>query len=196
MSNQMQVYFPGNKRVYADYKGFTIETDQPSGGGGDDSAPAPFDLFMASIGTCAGIYALGFMQQRGIDSAGSSITMTPEVDPAKGMIGKHPDRSSVAGRLPRGVPCRRRARRWSCAPSRSTCTTRRRSKSSPRRRSDSRQRVQLVAPQDDARRRSRGGVLVQPASRVLTSAARHGESEQCSKEGSSGARPGGSASIG
>ena len=57
----MEIYFPGNKRVYANYGGFTIETDQPARGGGDDSAPAPFDLFLASIGTCAGIYALNFM---------------------------------------------------------------------------------------------------------------------------------------
>ena len=70
----MKVYFPGGKRVYADYGGFTIETDQPARGGGDDSAPAPFDLFLASIGTCAGIFALGFMQQRGIDPEGSSIS--------------------------------------------------------------------------------------------------------------------------
>ena len=66
----MKVYFPGGKRVYADYGEYTIETDQPARGGGDDSAPAPFDLFLASIGTCAGIFALGFMQQRGIDPDG------------------------------------------------------------------------------------------------------------------------------
>jgi uncharacterized OsmC-like protein len=59
----MKIYFPGNKRVYANYGGFTIETDQPARGGGDDSAPAPFDLFLASIGTCAGIYALNSMQR-------------------------------------------------------------------------------------------------------------------------------------
>lgn len=29
----MNVYFPGGKRVLADCKGFTIETDQPVGGG-------------------------------------------------------------------------------------------------------------------------------------------------------------------
>ena len=58
---EMAIYFPGGKRVFADFGGFTIETDQPAQGGGDDSAPAPFDLFLASIGTCAGIYALGFM---------------------------------------------------------------------------------------------------------------------------------------
>ena len=80
---EMKVYFPGGKRVYADYGDFTIETDQPARGGGDDSAPAPFDLFLASIGTCAGIFALGFMQQRGIDPAGSSIAMSPQFDPER-----------------------------------------------------------------------------------------------------------------
>jgi len=28
----MDIYFPGGKRVYADYGGFTIETDQPARG--------------------------------------------------------------------------------------------------------------------------------------------------------------------
>ena len=84
----MDIYFPGGKRVYADYGGFTIETDQPARGGGDDSAPAPFDLFLASIGTCAGIYALGFMQQRGIDPTGFKITMRMHHDPAAGLISK------------------------------------------------------------------------------------------------------------
>jgi putative redox protein len=84
----MDIYFPGGKRVYADYGGFTIETDQPARGGGDDSAPAPFDLFLASIGTCAGIYALGFMQQRGIDPAGSKIMMRTHFDQAAGLINK------------------------------------------------------------------------------------------------------------
>ena len=84
----MEIYFPGGKRVYADFAGFTIETDQPVAGGGDGSAPAPFDLFLASIGTCAGIYALGFMQQRGIDPSGSRLTMRTQREPDTGMIGK------------------------------------------------------------------------------------------------------------
>jgi len=96
----MNVYFPGGKRVYADYKGFTIETDQPVTGGGDNSAPAPFELFMASIGTCAGIYALGFMQQRGIDTDGAHITMKPHRDRETGMIGK----IDIDVHLPAGFP--------------------------------------------------------------------------------------------
>ncbi len=85
---EMKVYFPGNKRVFADYKGFTIETDQPEQGGGDNTAPAPFDLFIASIGTCAGIFMLGFMQQREISTEGAGITLRTERDPEAGLIGR------------------------------------------------------------------------------------------------------------
>ncbi len=84
----MKVYFPGNKRVYADYKGFTIETDQPERGGGDDSAPAPFDLFIASIGTCAGIFMLDFMQRRNIPTEGAGITLHTTRDEGTGLIGR------------------------------------------------------------------------------------------------------------
>ena len=84
---EMDVYFPGGRRVYADYKGFTIETDQPVASGGDGSAPAPFDLFVASIGTCAGIFALGFMQQRGIPTDDAGISVTQRLDPDSGLIG-------------------------------------------------------------------------------------------------------------
>jgi ribosomal protein S12 methylthiotransferase accessory factor len=85
---EMRITFPGNLKVDAAYKRFTVETDQPLSGGGDGSAPAPFDLFLASLGTCAGIFMLAFMKQRGIDPAGSGIAMTTEVDAEKGMIGR------------------------------------------------------------------------------------------------------------
>jgi ribosomal protein S12 methylthiotransferase accessory factor len=84
---EMQISFPDNLRVDADYKGFTVRTDQPVAAGGDGTAPAPFDLFMASLGTCAGIFMLSFMKQRGIAVEGASITMTSAVDPERGMIG-------------------------------------------------------------------------------------------------------------
>ena len=78
---QMKVYFPGGKKVNADYNGFTIETDQMVMAGGEGSAPQPFDLFLASIGTCAGIYVLGFCQQRGLPTEGIEIIQTIEPNP-------------------------------------------------------------------------------------------------------------------
>ena len=106
----MKIYFPGGKKVYADYGEYTIETDQPVRGGGDDSAPAPFDMFLASIGTCAGIFALGFMQQRGIDPTGASIAMSPQFDPEVGLITQDRHRPEAAGGLPGEVQGGRRQR--------------------------------------------------------------------------------------
>jgi putative redox protein len=97
---EMNVYFPGNLRVDADYKGFTITTDQPESAGGDGSAPSPFELFIASLATCAGIFMLGFMKQRGIDPAGSGVLLTTEPGAAKGMLGK----VNLELRLPDGFP--------------------------------------------------------------------------------------------
>ena len=83
----MEVYFPGNKKVYADYKGFTVQTDQPAGAGGDGTALAPFDLFLVSLGTCAGIFVLQFMQQRGLSTDGAGLVLRiAERDPETHLI--------------------------------------------------------------------------------------------------------------
>jgi len=74
----MEVVFPGGKRVDALYKGFTIKTDQPKENGGKGSAPAPFDLFLSSIGTCVGIYVLSFCQERGISTRGLRLILDTE----------------------------------------------------------------------------------------------------------------------
>ena len=63
---EMEIIYPGGKRVNALYKGFTIETDQSEEYGGEGSAPEPFDLFLASIGTCVGVNMLVFCQKRNI----------------------------------------------------------------------------------------------------------------------------------
>ena len=62
----MKVTFPGGKQVQAEYRGFTIRTDQSTKSGGEGSAPSPFDLFLASIATCTGYYIMAFCQQREI----------------------------------------------------------------------------------------------------------------------------------
>jgi ribosomal protein S12 methylthiotransferase accessory factor len=84
----MKITFPGGKKVNADYNGFTHYTDQSPRSGGEGSAPEPFALFLASIGTCAGIYVLGFCQQRGIDAEGMEINQKMSFNPVKGLIDK------------------------------------------------------------------------------------------------------------
>lgn len=78
----MEITFPGGVAVAARHKDFTILTDQPVTAGGGNSAPSPFDLFLASLGTCAGFFALRFCQQRNLDTAGMRLTLTTERDEA------------------------------------------------------------------------------------------------------------------
>ena len=84
----MIISFPDGKRVDAEYKGFTIKTDQPEHEGGNGSAPEPFSLFIASIGTCVGIYVLGFCQKRKIPTENIKIVLKLDKDKETHMINK------------------------------------------------------------------------------------------------------------
>lgn len=83
---EMQIYLGENQRVEAHYKGFVIQTDQPAVAGGDNSAPGPFDLFLVSIGTCAGYYVKAFCQQRGLPADGISLVQKMHRNPESRMI--------------------------------------------------------------------------------------------------------------
>lgn len=75
---EMKITFPGGEKVNAEFNGWTIATDQPMAAGGEGSAPSPFDYFLASLGTCAGIYVLSFCQQRQISTTGLALTQRME----------------------------------------------------------------------------------------------------------------------
>ncbi|HHH39142.1 MAG TPA: osmotically inducible protein OsmC [Sedimenticola sp.] len=96
----IEVTFPGGKRVDARVGQFLIETDQSKKGGGEASAPEPFDLFLASIATCAGIFALGFCQSRSLSTEGMALKLICERDPKKKLFG----RMTFQLTLPRGFP--------------------------------------------------------------------------------------------
>ncbi len=72
------ITFPGGKKVNAEMEGMVIPTDQPKREGGEDSAPSPYLHFLASIGTCAGIYVLSFCQERKIPT--ENITLTERLE--------------------------------------------------------------------------------------------------------------------
>lgn len=84
----MEVFFPGGKKVAARYRGHTIITDQVAQAGGEDSAPSPTELFLASIATCAGFYVLSFCQQRNISIEGVRVVQHMEVDRQTHLVGK------------------------------------------------------------------------------------------------------------
>lgn len=96
----MQLSFPGGVAVEAHFKGHTVRTDQPTHAGGEDSAMAPFDLFLASMATCMGFYALRFCQQREIPTTGLGLTLDLEKNPET----KHVDTIRIDVTLPDGFP--------------------------------------------------------------------------------------------
>ncbi|NTW68288.1 MAG: osmotically inducible protein C [Chlorobiaceae bacterium] len=88
MTSEMIVTFGGGKKVNADFNGFTMHTDQSTYAGGEGSAPEPFSLFLASIGTCAGFFVLSFCQSRGIPTEGIRIVQSHVVRESGRGIGK------------------------------------------------------------------------------------------------------------
>jgi putative redox protein len=81
---EMLIDFPGGSRVDAHFDGLTVATDQPPA----SSAATPFATFLASIGTCAGIYVLGFCRQRGLPTDDLHIVQRMHVDPYTGLVEK------------------------------------------------------------------------------------------------------------
>jgi uncharacterized OsmC-like protein len=101
---EMNVRFAGGKKVNATYKGFTVKTDQPKEDGGDNSAPEPYDLFLASIGTCAGVYIAYFCDERGLDSSNIRLTLRFNRNEEKHLI----DRVQIHIDLPPEFPAKYR----------------------------------------------------------------------------------------
>ena len=81
---EMQIGFPGGNRVDAHFGGFIVKTDQLP----EATAPTPFETFLASIGTCAGIYILGFCKQRNLPTEGIHIVQRTHTDPVTKLVGK------------------------------------------------------------------------------------------------------------
>ncbi len=101
----IDVSFPGGKRVVAQVGAHRIETDQPLEFGGQEAAPAPFDLFLASLATCAGAYALGFLQARGLSTDGLRLRQRVDYDPSTHL----PQRVRLELTLPPDCPEKYRA---------------------------------------------------------------------------------------
>ncbi len=81
----MEVTFDGGKVVTAHINGHTVRTDQQVFAGGLNSAPSPYELFLASLGTCAGIYVKYFCDKRNIATDNMKIVQHIEFDNQTGL---------------------------------------------------------------------------------------------------------------
>jgi ribosomal protein S12 methylthiotransferase accessory factor len=76
MEMKYDITFTGNKKVDAHFRGFTLKSDQPLADGGDNTAPSPLEIFLASIGMCAGFYIVAFCQSRSIPTDNITLIQT------------------------------------------------------------------------------------------------------------------------
>jgi putative redox protein len=100
MSQEMVISFPENLQVQAEYKNFVVKTDQPESEGGSDSAPTPFDLFLASIGTCAGVHIAFFCKKRTIPYSSIKLRLRIEKNLETNVI----QRFQIEITVPSGFP--------------------------------------------------------------------------------------------
>ncbi len=83
MVKEMTVYAAGGKGLNARIDGIEIQTGQGGASEGEGSLPNPFQLFLASLGTCAGVYVFNFCRAREIPTEGIELKTRFHFDPLK-----------------------------------------------------------------------------------------------------------------
>jgi len=96
----MEITFDGGKVITAHTHEHVIRTDQPADSGGGNSAPSPYELFLASIGTCAGIYIKSFCDNRKLPADAIKIIQSYEWNKETGL----PVNIKLDIKLPAGFP--------------------------------------------------------------------------------------------
>jgi ribosomal protein S12 methylthiotransferase accessory factor len=84
----IKINFEGGKKVNAEINGLVVKTDQPLSVGGEGSAPSPFEVFLTSLGTCAGIFIKSFCDQRGIATEKMYLMQDAEYNPIQKLVEK------------------------------------------------------------------------------------------------------------
>ncbi len=97
---EIKAVFPEGMKVEAKAGGFSIHTDQPEKNGGDGSAPSPFVLFLSSIVTCAGYFALSFCKSRDLSTEGLEVTANFDRNPENHKL----EKAAINLKLPEGFP--------------------------------------------------------------------------------------------
>ena len=83
---KIKVNLRKGRKVEASVGGHVVITDQPRDRGGDDTAPSPFLIFLASLATCTGYSIYDFCLTRDIPTANLQLVMRTERDDASRMV--------------------------------------------------------------------------------------------------------------
>jgi putative redox protein len=130
----MTITLAGDARVEVQAGPHTIRTDQPPA----STAPTPFTLFLASIGSCAGFYMQAFCRARGIRPDGIRLRQHHQTTPA-GVV----ERVELTVELPDDFP---EQYRTAVIKSAETCTVKKHLEHPPAIQIEAAPRVPALAP--------------------------------------------------
>jgi len=97
----MDVRFVAGEAYEVAVRGHRIVVDQPAEAGGQDSAPTPTELFVASLAACVAFYAGRFLTRHGYSRDGLAVSAGYD------MAGDRPARVGgirLTVRVPAGLP--------------------------------------------------------------------------------------------
>jgi len=81
-----------------------VHVDQPLADGGEDTAPTPTELFVASLASCVAFYARRYLRRHGLPETGLAVTLQAEMGSKPARVAS----MTVVVTLPDGVPEERR----------------------------------------------------------------------------------------
>lgn len=74
-------------RFSIETRGHEVICDQPAENGGEDAGMTPPEFLLASLGSCAGFYAVQYLKARGLESGGVVVKVTAEKLKAPARLG-------------------------------------------------------------------------------------------------------------
>ncbi|MEU0077538.1 OsmC family protein [Micromonospora tulbaghiae] len=97
----VDVRFAAGESYEVAVRGHQMLVDQPLEAGGDDAAPTPVELFVASLATCVAFYAGRYLTRHGLDRDGLGVSVTYRM-----AAGRPPRVADIrlSLRLPQGFP--------------------------------------------------------------------------------------------
>ena len=83
----LEAKYVDSKKVEVRVNNFILHTDMPIEAGGQNSAPNPFEMFMASFIACQAVFAMAYIEKNGLKKEDFSFRAEPVYDD-KGLITK------------------------------------------------------------------------------------------------------------
>lgn len=96
----MSVSYSSGDRFTAAVRGHEIHVDQPVSDGGEDSAPTPVELLVASLTTCVAHYARRYLKRHDLPTDGLAVDAEWEIVTGPARLGP----VTIVLTVPAGVP--------------------------------------------------------------------------------------------